>query len=177
MPSFQCPIPKNMNLATANGFMLSITKLPGIEFFCTEVNIPGISLPAIRTNFPLSTVPIPGDIMTFEPLRLTFLITDDFANYQAIFDWMIGLGCPSDSEQYNSFLRNQTQPNYSNLAKGYSDGFVQPLTSQNNAIKTFHFIDMFPTDLNQIQLTTTYSDETYIGGEATFEYNYFLLTT
>lgn len=173
MPSFQCPIPSTLNVATANGFLLSITKLPDIEFFCTEANIPGISLPAINMGFPLSTVPVPGDVMTFDDFEITFLISEDFSNYTAIYQWMIGLGFPENTEQYKKFINTQQYPARGELAKGYSDGFVMPLSGLNNPVKTFKFIDMFPVRLEQMQLSTKFSDVVYLSGNATFSYNYF----
>lgn len=173
MPNFKCPVPNTMNYATANGFMLSITKLPNIEFFCTEANIPGITLPAIDTNFPLSMVPVPGDIMTFDPLTIQFLIVEDFSNYEAIFNWMIGLGFPESNDQYRNFIQSQDTNLYGELAKGYSDGFIQPLNGQNNSTRTFRFVDMFPTRLESLQLSSILTDVVYLAGVATFEYNYF----
>ena len=88
---------------------------------------------------------------------------------------MIGLGFPESNEQYKKFINTQDQNARSELAKGYSDGFVMPLSALNNPIVTFKFIDMFPTRLEQMQLSTKLSDVVYLSGNVTFSYNYFRL--
>lgn len=173
MPTLACPIPSALNPATANGFMLGITKLPNFTYWCQEANVPGITLPPINTYSPLSVVPVPGDVPSFDDFNVTFLITEDFSNYKAVFDWMIGLGFPERSQQYTSWINKQK--GYGDLAKGYSDGFLQVLSPLNNISKTLRFYDMYPTRLEQIQLSTKFSDVVYLAGTVTFAYNYFLI--
>lgn len=173
MPTLLCPVPSTLNPATANGFMLGINKLPNFTYWCQEANVPGLTLPPINVTFPLSIVPIPGDVPTFDDFTATFLIAEDFSNYKAIFDWMIGLGFPESNQQYSTWINKQE--GNSELAKGYSDGFLQVLSPSNNVAKTIRFYDMYPTNLQQLQLDTKYSDVVYLAGTVTFAYNYFLI--
>lgn len=177
MPT-SCPIPQNVNPAQANGFRLSITKLPDIGFFCTEANVPGLTLPPIPYMTPLSTVQVPGETLVFDDFQVRFLIAEDFSNYEAVFNWMVGLGFPESHDQYRSFLRNSNtnQPQVQakdQLIKGFSDGVLQVLNSSNNPSKTIRFVDMYPTSLNSLQLDTTYNDVVYLAADCTFAYNYF----
>lgn len=173
MPTLSCPIPSTLNPATANGFMLGIEKLPELTYWCQEATVPGITLPPINVTFPLSIVPLPGDVPSFDEFTATFLITEDFSNYKAIFDWMIGLGFPESTQQYTSWIGKQK--GYKDRAKGYSDGFLQVLNPLNNIAKTVRFYDMYPTRLEQLQLDTKLGDVVYLAGTVTFAYNYFLI--
>lgn len=171
MQSLTCPIPANINPLQANGFLFGITKLPEISFFCQEVNLPDLQAPPAEMPTPLVAVPIPGEILTFGELSVTFLITDDMSNYIAVHNWMVGLGFPESHEQYKNFINNRTDAvNTNELLSGYSDGVLQILNSSNNVARTIRFTDLFPTSLTQIQLQSTVTDTMYLASNATFRY-------
>ena len=169
--------PNNLNPLSPNGFNFSITKLPGVSFFCQRVTIPSISLASIDRPTPFINTPIPGEIMSFSELSLQFLIDDKMENYKSIFNWMVALGYPEDNEQYSKFIGTQTGTVYSELAKNYSDATVTVLDAQNNATNGFKFYDLFPISLDPIQFEATAMDVNYVIGSATFKYSYFTIDT
>jgi hypothetical protein len=175
MPNLTCPIPSNINPLQSNGFMFGIVKLPEVSYFCQEANVPGISLPSADFETPLSTAPIPGDKLSFGELSITFLIDEDMANYVAIYNWMVALGFPKSHEQYKAFVNSQSAL-ASELSKGYSEGILQILNSSNNVVRTISFVDLFPTELQSLQLQSTTTETFYLAGNATFRYNYFEFT-
>ena len=64
--------PTKLDYASPTQFKFSILKLPKVEYFCTSVNVPGISLGETTQATPLKKIPIPGDKLTYEPLQMTF---------------------------------------------------------------------------------------------------------
>lgn len=167
-----CPYPANLNPLSPNGFQFSIKKLPELTYFAQDVELPGISLPAISNNTPFSTTKLAGDLMSYEPLDITFMVDEKMSNYLAIHDWIVAMGFPQNYEQYISW---QNKDNFllSELAKNYSDGVLQILGSNNEPIQTITFIDLIPTALGSIQFTTTSEDVLYIICTVTFEYSYY----
>ena len=89
-----CLYPNNLNPLSPNGFSFSVTKLPDVAFFCQRVQIPSVTLASVDQFNPFVNRPIPGEIMTFSELSLSFLVDEDMANYKAIFNWMVALGFP-----------------------------------------------------------------------------------
>jgi len=168
-------LPENINPLSPNGFNFSITKLPNVSFFCQRVVLPSIMLPSIDRPTPFSTVPIPGEIMTFSELSVQFLIDENMANYESIFNWMVALGYPESHDQYKAFMGGQNATVYSEMAKNYSDGTLGVLDSHNNTIKRFKFNDMFPISLDAVQFESTAMDVNYVLGNATFRYSYFTI--
>lgn len=174
MQSLTCPVPSNINPLQSNGFLFNITKLPEISFFCQEANLPSLSLPSPDFHTPLSTSPVPGDKLDFGDLSIVFLIDEDLKNYIAVHNWLIGLGFPENHLQYRQFIDSRTDGlNRSPLVAGYSDGILQILNSSNNVTKSVHFVDLFPTALDQIQLQSTSTDTVYIAGAVTFKYTFY----
>lgn len=171
MINLSCPIPSSINPLSPNGFDFSIQKLPEIKFWCQQVNLPGISLGTVELATPWSTVPIPGEMLTYDPLNIQFLVDDQMTNYKAIHNWLIGLGFPEDRQQYVDLLTRDNTGVTSELAKNYSDATLGIVGSNNVVFKTVQFIDVLPISLETIMFQSTNNDVTYIVGNATFRYN------
>lgn len=168
-----CPMPNNINPLSPNGFKFSITKLPEVDFFCQQVNLPGITLGAPEQATPFSMAPIPGDTLMYESLQLQFIVDEDMVNYTEIYNWIVALGFPQNYEQYISF-KNQDQRNkLSELMSNYSDGLLQILNSSNNPVKTIQFRDMFPVAIESLVVASTNTDVTYLVGNASFKFSYY----
>lgn len=170
--TISCPIPDNITPLSPNGFMFSISKLPSVSYFCQQVDLPGITLGVPEQNTPLSTVPIPGEMLTYDQLQIQFLIDSEMRNYKAIHDWMIGLGFPQDNNQYTN-LQSQDNMQRSELAKNYSDGALAILSGSNTVSQAIQFIDLFPISLGSITFQSTNQDVQYLVGNASFRYTYY----
>lgn len=163
-----CPLPSNINPLSSNGYNFSITKLPDISFFCQEAQIPSISMATVDINTPLSQMPFSGDIITYDDLTIQFLVDEDMKNYQAVFNWIVGLGFPEDNNQYKSFINSQ-DIGYTIPTREASDAVLTVLGSNNNPSKTIRFIDILPINLNTLTFQSTNNDVQYIVGNATFK--------
>lgn len=169
MPNLTCPLPSNINPLSSNGFNFSIEKIPEVSFFCQEVNLPGISLPSVDINTPLSIIPIAGDVVNFDELVVQFLVDESMSNYKALYNWLIGLGFPANNIQYSDFIAAQ-RDGY-RLTKEYSDATLQILGSNNQAVQIVKFIDIVPITLQGMTFQSTSTDVQYIAGSATFKFN------
>ena len=165
-----CPIPSNINPLSSNGFNFSITKLPSVSFFCQEVNLPGMTLPTIDINTPLSLMPYAGDIISYDDLSVQFIVDENMSNYKAIYNWIIGLGFPKDNDEYTNFINGQ-DTGYSRTSREYSDATLSVLGSNNLPVANIKFIDILPTNLSSMIFQSTSQDVQYIVGTATFKIN------
>jgi hypothetical protein len=169
MNRLSCPS-VDTNFLNSNDFSLSIERLPGVSFFSSEVELPGVTLNSLDEPTPLSDIKIPGDRLSFDTLSVTFYVDANMANYIEAFKWMQGLGFPRNHEQYTR--ENNTRPSYlSELEKNYSDASLMVI----NAGKTFKFIDCFPTRLSGIRFETQAQDVTYAVATLDLDYSYFII--
>ena len=83
--------PTKLDYAAATQFKFNIIKLPKVEFICTAVNIPGITLGENTQSTPLVDIPIPGDKLTYATLNMTFMVDENLENYREIHGWLTGL--------------------------------------------------------------------------------------
>ena len=66
--------PTKFDYASPTQFKFSIIKLPKVEYFCTAINIPGVSIQSKIQQSPLADLPLPGEKVNFASLEMTFLV-------------------------------------------------------------------------------------------------------
>jgi len=165
-----CPVPTNINPLSPNGFRFSIQKTPALTYFCQEVNLPGISLGAPEMNTPFSVQPLPGEILSYDTLNVRFLVDEDMANYLQLHNWIIALGFPESYDQYIDYMSNDTRQLLNDLAKNYSDATLEILGSNNVAVQTVQFQDVFPISITSMIFQSTNADVQYLVGDVTLRY-------
>lgn len=162
-------IPAGLNPLSPNGFNFSISKVPNVTFFCQQATIPGIMLGDPTFSTPFSTQPLPGDTLSYDPLTIQFLIDENMLNYNIIYNWIVALGFPESYSQYTTLLASDDTA-YGELAQNYSDATLQILDSNNNAVRSVTFYDVFPTSLETLTFSSTNDGVNYLIGSATFKF-------
>ena len=171
--------PSKQDYADPTKFKFSIIKLPKVEYFCTQVNLPGIS---IADNYsqptPFRDIPLPGEKLRYEPLSVTFLVDENLENYQEIHGWLRGLGFPGGHEEFKTLLAGGSDRFPTSKDKGkspnqggiFSDATLNILTSKNNPVTEVRFNDCFPISLSSLQYNQQATDTDYLTATVTFEY-------
>ena len=100
-------------------------------------------------------------------------------NYLEIYDWLVGLGTPEDTDQYVKLQAENKRPTsaISKIGPGvagvYSDAALVIMTSSQNPNKRIKFDDIYPTNLSPLQFDVTGSDVAYLEADVTFRYRSF----
>ena len=180
--------PSKLDYAAATQFKFNIIKLPKVEFFCTSVNIPGITLGETDQATPLKEIPIPGDKLTYGALTVDFLVDENLENYREIHGWLTGLGFPRSHEQFETFINagkdrfptsNATAKNRDagrtedvgfDVGAQYSDATLTILSSKNNPVLEVRFRDLYPTSLTGLSYDQQAGDTSYLTGSVGFSY-------
>ena len=180
--------PTKLDYAAATQFKFNITKLPKVEFFCTSVNIPSITLGSTEQATPLKDIPIPGDKLTYGSLEVSFLVDENLENYREIHGWLTGLGFPKSHAQFETFInagkdRFPTSNATANSREAgkvddvgfdvgaqYSDATLSILSSKNNPVLEVRFRDLFPVSLTGLQYDQQATDVEYLTSTVTFRY-------
>jgi hypothetical protein len=180
--------PSKQDYADPTKFKFSIVKLPKVEYFCTQVNLPGI---AIADNYsqptPFRDIPLPGEKLTYEPLSVTFLVDENLENYQEIHGWLRGLGFPGGHAEFKKLLdggadrfptsksstlgdAGRVKFNAPDTGGLFSDATLNILTSKNNPVTEVRFSDCFPISLSSLQYNQQATDTDYLTATVTFNY-------
>ena len=180
--------PTKFDYADPTKFKFNVLKLPKVEYFCTAVNLPGVSLSDNYTQpTPFRDIPMPGEKLTYDRLALTFLVDENLENYQEIHGWLRGLGFPGGYDEFktlldsgvdrfptskNSVLGDAGRSKFAASSTGgiFSDATLTILTSKNNAVVEVRFRDIFPISLSGLQYTQQATDTDYLTATVSFDY-------
>jgi hypothetical protein len=145
----------NKNFLSPVGFRFKLDSntYPNLEYFCTQVTLPGLTLGSVDVPYRGANLSMTGDRMSFEDLNITFNITENMENYIETFDWM-----------HNIINTGETFK---------ADATLLILSSHNNVTKKIKFNDCFPTALSGAEFNTQASDIEYLQGTVTFNYTTF----
>lgn len=139
---------------------------PTLIYFCTKVNVPGVSLPAVNQPTPFVVIPQPGDHLEFNPFQAIFKVDEDLTNYFEIHAWLRALG---KADQFKDYAALEAKPQYTGFGLK-SDIVCSILNSSRNANFNIIYNDAFPTDLSDIVFDSQSSDVMTLSATVTFRY-------
>jgi len=187
--------PTKLDYASPTQFKFNITKLPKVEYFCTAVNIPGITLGGEMVQpTPLKDIPVPGEKLTYEPLQMTFMVDENLENFQEIHGWLVGLGFPRDHSEFQNLMTSgndrfptknaQVSTEIGKVKYGaaqtggiYSDATLSVLSNKNNSVCEVRFRNMFPTGLTGLSYNQQAADVDYLTATVSFNYEIYDFAT
>lgn len=149
-------------------FVVTVKRLPNVQFFTQRATIPSVNIQAIDKPTPFKTIFETGDRINYSELNLSFIVDEDMNNYIEVFNWMKGLSFPENFNQYKNLKESE------NGLK--SDISIVIMNSHKNPSISVDYYDCFPISLSEVLLDTTQNDIIYPEATATFQYNYFSIT-
>ena len=178
--------PKNRNFQSPLKFRLNIERLAHVNFFVTDVNLPGVVVPSPSTPNPLNKINWQPDHMAWDELSVTFIVDEDMKAWQEIFFWIQGQAFPEDHKQYRDMRDGKTRdadgdllpkpPRPSkpkHLGENFSDGTLLILSSHNNSTLEIDFKDLHPLTLSELNFTSKDTDVKHLTCTVTFVYDYY----
>ncbi len=168
--------PSNQNLAQAAKFSLNFTRLADTTFFCTSANMPGLSIQEFPHTTPFIDMYAPGNKLTYETLRLSFLVDEDYRSWLGIHDWIRAMAFPENFDEYKALpsLRKDQGISPSIIREPqYSDAQMTIFTNKNNPAMIVKFKDCFPLNLTGISYNVENDADTIITGQAEFRFSYY----
>lgn len=148
----------NRNMLSVGGFQLILNRCRKVDFLCNKANLPSISMGTAQQSTYLRDIPVPGDKVQYEDLRVDFMVDENMENYHQIYNWIRELGYPEDLGQYKDHR---------------SDGTLLILNSNYQVSGKVLFRDLFPVSLEGIPFNATIQEEQYFTATAVFKYTMF----
>lgn len=158
--------PSNHNYLAINYFRVDIGRAPTASYFAQEANIPSITNSELLQMTTLSTqIPLPGNLYTFMPLNIKFLLDENLRGWQEIYDWI------------TSISNLKSTANTVKQADKFSDINVIVTNSAYKHRFQFTFRHAFPVALSEVPLAITATDTTPLTAMATFKYAFYEFKT
>lgn len=161
--------PDNINFLSPFGYRFVIKRMPNVVFFCTDINIPSVSISDTSIPTPHKNFPIYGNKLDYGTLRVTFRIDENFQNYLEIYNWLERLTHPEAFTQFQQLSGPMNNTGDSAL----SDATVTILNSSMAPNAEFQFEDIFPISVTELNFSATGSDVDYVTAAVEFRFKMF----
>ena len=155
--------PQNTNPLQATKFLLTFSRIQSVQYFCQEVNLPGVSLGEVNRATPFLDMYSPGTKLTYEPLDITFTIDEEMDSWKNLYNWFLSIADPDGFEK-RTYTRELQRTEH------FSDATLTVLSALNNPVLRIEFSNLFPLSLSDIQFDTKSSADNIITAKATFRY-------
>ena len=139
-----------------------------LEFYCQRVAHPGLAVtgaPAPVSR--LGTLAIPGDTLNYDELVMDVIIDEDFKGYSEIYN----------SLQQLTLARSNQDGQVPGLDLLETDIYLSIMSSANNIIKQFKYVNAIPTSLGAINFEATVADTDIVTFPITFRIDSFEILT
>ena len=169
----------NKTILNKNNFRLLIDKVPTVEYYIKEVNIPSITFAEATMQAGVGIdAYFPGDKIEFGTLEVKFLVDEDLQNFKEIYDWMDGIVPFRDPAEYKEFVTS-VSVDPSNRSANTGDDRVSTSmvtlvvnTNKNIPNKYIRFYDAFPISLGGISFESG-GDMEAVGVDVSFRFAYY----
>lgn len=135
------------------GLVIESDKFKTVEYFCTNVSIPSLSMTATIQNFQHIEGFGFGDQIKYGTLTVTFIIDEELKNYLELHSWM-------------ERIRDQG-------VEEYYDAVVLIYNNRSRLVRQVRFRDLVPQSLGEIALSSQSPPETPITCNVDFVYTGF----
>lgn len=155
--------PQNTNPLQPTKFLLTFARIPTTQYFCQEVNIPGVTLGEVDRVTPFLDMFSPGTKLRYDPLEVTFMVDEELQSWKDMYNWFTSIADPDGFEGRgkNRELQNITH---------FSDATLTVLSALNNPLIRIEYTNVFPLTMSDVQFDTKLSSDTIITCRATFRY-------
>ena len=166
--------PTNPNPLQPNKFLLTFSRLPNMQYFCQNVDVPGISLSEIAIPNPFVELYSPGEKAIYDLFNVTFNVDEKLESWKEVHNWIRAMTFPKEYEEYVRLNRLNRNVGLSpSKQPQFSDATLTILSSSFNPTIRIKFYDIFPTSLSSFVLSAADSPENIITADATFRYTYY----
>ena len=154
--------PSNLDYARPTQFRFDILKVPNVQYFTTEVNLPGIAFSGDAImNSRYKSMPFMGDTLDYSPMEIQMNVQEDLTNWKEIHDWMTGIGFPTTPQEFKDAV-TEAQNEKTTAQRGSlsnpnaltSDATLTILSNKNNPLIRISFRNMYPTSLSGLSFDT-----------------------
>lgn len=155
--------PQNTNPLQATKFLLTFGRIPATQYFCQEVNLPGVTLGTVDRVTPFLDMYSPGTKLQYDDLNINFIVDEELQSWKDMYNWFTSIASPDGFEgrDHNRELQKNTH---------FSDCTLTILSALNNPVLRVQFTNCFPLNLSGIQFDTKEDANHIITCNASFRY-------
>lgn len=145
----------NYNQAIGTQFKLEIPDFKEVNYFVQTTELPGMTMSGVDTPYDNHATNMPSNRIEYDPLNFTFLVDEDFENYNRMRLWMHEIV--------------KTEP----VVKALKNITLHVLDGNKKPIRGIRFFGAYPTMISAIPLESSNSDAVPVVCNGTIRYQFF----
>lgn len=149
--------PDSINPLLPTYYQFTISRLPGVNYFCQTASLPSLSLSQVSMPTRFNTIQSPSKI-TFDELTVTFIVDEGMKNWMEIYNWMRST---TNVDSYEQYVADKKQ---------YTTGNLLILNSSKNPKLNITFNRLFPITLSALDFVSTGIDPEPLQATCSFSY-------
>ena len=150
----------NRNPALSVNFILEIPTAKEINYFVQSCEVPGLTMGGVESPFRNMQGSVPSNRIEYDPLTLTFLVDEEWKNWNFVFEWM-----------------KRCRTGNSPIADTMADITLSLVNSNKALNKVLVFRGAYPTTLSPLQLESSNVDSMPLICSLSFRYQEYELKT
>lgn len=161
------------NILNPTSFLTVIKRLPNTAFFCTQIQLPGLSISNPDYNNPFVKIPAPGDHISYENVSFTFIVQENLQNWFEILRWYQEIAFPKDFTQFRKGTVNPDGTAIGTENNIYSEVEITILDNEKVPMYSFHFMDCLPNSLSALDMSYANTEIGEMTATLTLDYSMF----
>lgn len=149
--------PERINPLLPTYYQFSISRLPGVNYFCQTASLPSLTLSQVQFPTRFSTIQSPSKL-TFDELTITFVVDEGMKNWMEIYNWMRST---TNVDSFNEYRPGNEQDATANLLI---------LNSSKHPKINVTFNSLYPITLSALDFTSTGMDPEPLQATCSFSY-------
>jgi len=165
--------PSDTNLLQPSKFILNFERIQNTQYFCQQVNIPGMTMGEAPFNTPFKDLKVPNDKLEYNGFHISFLLDEHMLAWQELYSWLRSMAAPTGfaERERSAAIQNPFVPNPNK--RSYSDASLVVLNGLNNPTIRVQFYNTFIISLSDVEFDTELSIDAVMKGKASFYFDYF----
>jgi len=155
--------PINTNPLQPTKFLLTFSRIPDVQYFCQQVNVPGVELDELVRQTPFLDMYSPGTKLKYDPFDIDFIVDENLMSWKNLYNWFISIADPDGWERRGGTLEVQQQEHF-------SDATLTILSALNNPVLRIQYRNIYPLTMSDLEFNTQLSADSIMTCKASFRY-------
>jgi hypothetical protein len=160
-------------------FYFNVPMFPDVTFSVQTALVPSVTLGVAPYDNPMQDIQLPGEKLTYEPLRMTLMMDEEFRTYTELYGWLRQFAFPDNRPDLASiaYMQKSRPPLNNDALIPMCDCNLMVNDSANNPIVVFTFRYAFPIYIGELQFDTMDDGTNFVKFDVEFAYTYFTVDT
>lgn len=149
------------NFLTTARFLVNLSRLPGVDFYCQSVTTPDINVNSNLTKYSVGYTYETDTQISYGSLTLVFIVDENLDNYNQVLKWMQSISPDEDFEETKKLFNDSKKEGF-----GFDYTDIELILNNNKKSRSYIYKNCVPSSLSGLEFNV--SEDLYITASLTF---------